>query len=73
MNKLPFLSIICRGAGFREHADAAVLALRQDYPSDRPEVIWVDYHDTLHPDIRRNVDPRLRSMTLGMSAIPLRT
>lgn len=67
MSKLPFVSIICWDAGFREHADAVFSALRQDYPSDRIEVIWVDYHDTLHPDVHRISDPRLRSMVLGMS------
>lgn len=47
--------------------DAAVSVLQQDYPSDYTEVIWADYHGTLHPDIRRTVNPGLRSMTLGMS------
>lgn len=60
------ISVIMVDGGFRENIFGAEYFSKQDFPEDEYEVIWVDYYDKPHQDLKKF--PNVKIITLNKSA-----
>lgn len=60
-------SVVMWDAGFRERFHAIDAYLDQTLPSEEYEVIWVEFYDTVRPEVRERAEkhPNFKVVTLG--------
>jgi len=65
----PKISIIMVDGSFRERYDSIDFMARQDMAAEDYELIWVEYYDSISPDLQRRIDarPGFRAVALGRS------
>ncbi len=68
----PKISVVMVDGSFRERYDSIDFMARQDFPSGDYELIWVEYYDKIHPDLKRRMDAQagsrdFRAIALGRS------
>lgn len=59
------ISVIMVDGGFRENVYGAHYFAAQDFPENQFEVIWTDFYDKIHPEVR--AETKVRSIALGHS------
>jgi hypothetical protein len=65
--KVQFVSVICWDASFRENFEALDCALRQDFPDDRYEIIFVEFYQEVSPEVQKLAEgnERFRILVMG--------
>ncbi len=54
----PKISVIMVDGSFRERYESIDFMARQDFAPQDYELIWVEYYDTISPDLQRRIDAR---------------
>ena len=65
----PKISVVMVDGSFRERYESIEFMAAQSLGPEEFELIWVEYYDTIHPDLQRRIDarPGFKAIALGKS------
>lgn len=67
----PAISVVLVDGSYRPHFTIIRCLMRQVFPADGFEVLWIEYYDQIKPELQHLVkgDPRIRVIPLGKNGV----